>query len=90
VHLTFEKDGRLLSLVVTRKQTGESLEVQSPAAEPAGVRIYQSGAGRYEVVGFEAGNFFAYVVSKLRGKANLQIAESVAPGVRDFLAKLSA
>lgn len=49
VHLTFEKDGALLSLVVARKQAGESLDGLSPATGPAGVRIYQSAAGRYQV-----------------------------------------
>jgi hypothetical protein len=90
VHLTLEKDGGLLSLVVSRKQSGESLDGLSAAAEPSGVRIYQSGAGPYQVAGFEAGNFFAYVVSGLMNKEHLQIASSVAPGVREFLMKTPA
>jgi anti-sigma factor (TIGR02949 family) len=90
IHLTFEKGGGLLSLVVARKQAGESLDDLSPAAEPSGVRIYQSAAGPYQVAGFEAGNFFAYVVSELRNKENLQIAANVAPGVREFLMKTPA
>jgi anti-sigma factor RsiW len=87
VHLTLEKDGRLLSLVVARKQTGESLDGLAPTAAASGVRIYQSAAGRYQVAGFEAGNFFAYVVSELKNKENLEIAENVAPAVREFLVK---
>jgi anti-sigma factor (TIGR02949 family) len=90
VHLTLEKDGGLLSLVVARKQTGESLNGLSPAAAASEVQIYQSAAGRYQVAGFEAGNFFAYVVSELRNKENLQIAASVAPAVREFLMKTPA
>ena len=90
VHLTFEKDGGLLSLVVARRQADESLDGLSAAAEPSGVRIYQSAAGRYQVAGFEAGNFFAYVVSELKNKENLQIASNVAPGVREFLMKTPA
>ena len=90
VHLTLEKDGGLLSLVVARKQTGESLDGLSPAGAASGVQIYQSAAGRYQVAGFEAGNFFAYVVSELRDKENLQIAENVAPRVREFLVKTAA
>lgn len=87
IHLTFENNGGLLSLVVARKEDGESLASLAPSAEPSGVPIYQSAAGRYQVAGFEAGNFFAYVVSELKNKANLQIASSVAPGVREFLMK---
>ncbi len=90
VHLTFEKDGGLLSLVVAHKQTGESLDGLAPAAELSGVRIYESAAGRYQVAGFEAGNFFAYVVSELDHNKNLQIAANVAPGVHEFLMKVPA
>lgn len=90
IHLTFEKGGDLLSLVVARKSPGESLAGLSAAAEPSGIPIYQSAAGRYEVAGFDAGNFLAYVVSDLRGKANLQIASILAPGVREFLMKTPA
>ena len=90
VHLTFEKNGGLLSLVVARKQAGESLDGLSPAGGASGVRIYQSTAGRYQVAGFEAGNFFAYVVSELRNKENLRVAANVAPGVHEFLMKMPA
>jgi anti-sigma factor (TIGR02949 family) len=87
IHLTFEKDGGLLSLVIARKQDGEALAGLLPATEASGMPIYQSAAGRYEVAGFEAGSYFAYVVSELRSKANLQIATNMAAGVHDFLLK---
>ena len=90
IHLTFERDGSLLSLVIARKQSGESLEGLAPAAQGSGIPIYQSAAGRYEVAGFEAGNYFAYVVSELRSKANLQVAANMAAGVHDFLVKTAA
>jgi anti-sigma factor RsiW len=90
IHLTLEKGGRLLSLVATRKNPGESLGGLSAAAEPSGIPIYQSAAGPYEVAGFEAGDFLAYIVSDSSGKTNLQIAESVAPGVCGFLMKTPA
>jgi hypothetical protein len=76
--------------VVARKQTGESLDGLSPAGAASGVQIYQSAAGRYHVAGFEAGNFFAYVVSELRDKENLQIAANFAPAVHEFLVKTAA
>ena len=90
VHLTLEKDGSLLSLVIARKEPGESLDGLSPATQASGVSIYQSAAGRYEVAGFEAGNFFAYVVSELRSNANLQVAANMAAGVRGLLMKTAA
>jgi hypothetical protein len=85
IHLTFEKEGRLLSLVVARREGSESLGGMSPAGLPSGIAIFQSAAGPYRVAGFEAGAFFAYVVSDLRGKDNLQIAAGVAKGVHDSL-----
>ena len=90
VHLTLQKGGDLLSLVIARKQPGESLNGLAPAFQSSGVPIYQSAAQRYQVAGFEAGNFLAYVVSDLRSKTNLQIAASLAPGVREFLMITSA
>jgi len=90
IHLTFEKGGDLLSLVIARRNAGESLVGLSPASEPSGIAIYQSGAERYQVAGFEAGNFLAYVVSDLKSQANLQIAVNLAPGVREFLMKAPA
>ena len=90
IHLTFEKDGDLLSLVVARRKEGESLGTLAPALETSGVPVYQSAAGRYQVAGFEAGDFLAYVVSDLKSKANLQIAADLAPAVREFLLKIPA
>ena len=90
IHLTLEKGGDLLSLVVARKNPGESWSGLTAAAAPSGIPIYQSAAGRYQVAGFEAGNFLAYIVSDLKGKANLQIASNLAPGVREFLVKTPA
>src|SRR6185295_2060414 len=83
IHLTFERDGDLLSLVVARREDGESLSGLSPALKASGVPLYQSAAERYQVAGFEAGDFLAYVVSDLKSKANLQIAANLAPSVRD-------
>lgn len=87
VHLTLEKNGELLSLVIARKEPGDSLDGLVPTVQTSGIPIYQSGAQRYQVAGFEAGNFMAYVVSDLKSKANLQVAENLAPGVREFLMK---
>ena len=90
VHLTLEKGGDLVSLVISRKKPGETLDGLSPASEPSGIPIYQSAAERYQVAGFAAGDFLAYVVSGLKGTANLQVAANLAPGVREFLMKTPA
>ena len=78
------------ALVIARRNAGESLAGWTPASERLGIAIYQSGAERYQVAGFEAGNFLAYVVSDLKSQANLQIAVNLAPRVREFLMKAPA
>jgi hypothetical protein len=90
IHLTLEKDGSILSLVIARKQDSESLAGLSPAAQPAAVPIYQSAAGRSQIAAFDAGRFLAYVVSDLKGRSNLQVASALAPGVHEFLVKTPA
>jgi hypothetical protein len=87
VHLTLANGDKLLSLVIARKQDGETFDELTPATGPSGIPVYQSGADRYQVAAFDAGNFLAYVISDMKGKTNLQVASTLAPGVREFLAK---
>lgn len=87
VHLTAAKDGSLISVVIARKQEGESFTNLLPATERGGVAIFESATARYQVAGFDAGNFLAYVVSDLRSNANLEVATAIAPGVRAALAQ---
>ena len=89
IHLTFEKDGDRLSLVVARRKDGESLR-GLPRLDTSGIPVFQSAAERYQVAGFDAGDFLAYVVSDLKSKSNLRIASNLAPGVREFLMKIPA
>ena len=90
IHVTFKKDGELLSLVVARREGGESLGALAPTLLSSGVRVYQSAADRYQVAGFEAGDFLAYVISDLNSNANLQITAKLAPSVSEFLLKTPA
>ncbi len=90
VHLTLENGGNLLSLVIARKQDGESFAGLSPTATHGGIPVYQSAAGRFQVAGFEAGQFFAYIVSDMKRSANLEVASALAPSVRNLLLKTPA
>lgn len=87
VHLTMRDGAKLISLVIARKEPGESLQNQSPTKLASGVALYQAAAQNYEVAGFETEQFLAYVVSDLNAKSNLQVASNLAPSVRDFLVK---
>jgi hypothetical protein len=86
VHLTLEKNGSVLSLVIARKQEGESFDGLR-ATTRNGIPLYQSAAGAYQVTAFDAGNFMAYVVSDVNRHTNLQIASALAPAVHDLLMK---
>jgi anti-sigma factor (TIGR02949 family) len=68
--------GKIISLIMTRRQPGESL---------AG-GIHQAGVDRFQVVGFESHDYLAYVVSDLDAQQNLQLAASLAPALREYLA----
>ena len=90
VHVTLKNDRSLVSLIVSRKNAAEtfSTEKLAPAAQESGVAIYQAGVRHYEVTGFESRDHLAFVVSDLGSEKNLQLTASLAPAVRDFLARL--
>ena len=74
-HLIAIRNGKLLSVILTRKQPGESVN-----------GISQAGFDRYQIVGFESNDYLGYVVSDLDAQQNLQLAASLASAVRDYLA----
>ncbi len=86
VHFTMHDGHELVSLVIARKQDGEALAGLKPVLRPSGIPIYQSGTERWQVAGFEAGGYLAFVVSEMKGNANLQMAAGLAPSVHEFLA----
>lgn len=90
VHLAMVRGDSTLSLVIASKQDGESFHHLLATPGPAGIPIYQSGADRYQIAAFDAGNFLAFVISDLKSTANLKVASTLAPGVNDFLRKAGA
>ncbi|MEX2300655.1 MAG: zf-HC2 domain-containing protein [Bryobacterales bacterium] len=88
VHIIVEDKGKLLSLVITRKQPGESFRDGSiPAAgNAAGPAIYPDAAEQFAMAGFEAGDYLAFVVSDHDGQENLQWAANLAAPVQRILA----
>jgi hypothetical protein len=88
VHLTMKNGTDLMSLVITRKEHGESMETLAPTLRSSGVPVYQAAAQSYEIAGFETEQYLAFVVSDLNANNNLQVASNLAPSVHSFLAKL--
>ncbi len=68
--------GKLVSLILTRKQSGEWLS--------AG--IHQAGVDRFQVAAFESQDFLDYVISDLDAEQDLRWAANLAPTVREYLA----
>jgi anti-sigma factor (TIGR02949 family) len=89
-HLTLVNGTNLVSLVIARKNPGESLRNLSPALPSTGIPVYHSAAERYEIASFETPQFLAFVVSDLSSRRNLQIAGALAPAVGDFLRHVTA
>ncbi|HEY1338175.1 MAG TPA: zf-HC2 domain-containing protein [Bryobacteraceae bacterium] len=78
IHLTFERRGSLLSLVITRRFPGETTAGLTPSSAASGTPIYQSAAGPYHIAAFEAGDNLGYVISELGARPNLEVANAVA------------
>jgi putative zinc finger protein len=91
VHLILTgKNDKILSLVITEKQDGESFTQAEAVAviDAAGIPIYRDQQGIYEIAGFESAKYLAYVVSNLDRKSHLNIASVVAPVVHAHLHQL--
>ena len=85
VHLTVHKGTYDISIVITRTSDGETCASFSPGTNASSVPVYQASTESYQVAGFESEHYLAFVVSDLKGKANLQIAAALAPAVRQLL-----
>jgi hypothetical protein len=90
VHMISRGNGQLLSIIVTRRQPGESFASANLAEikNAAGVSLYGSAAGQFQIAGFEAGDHLAYVISDMGHDENLEWAANLAPSVHQFLSAL--
>jgi anti-sigma factor (TIGR02949 family) len=86
-HLTLRDGAHLISVVIARKETGETLAKLQPAVQPSGIPVYQSTAERFQVAGFETAQYLAFVVSDIGADRNMEIAGRLAPVVYKFLAE---
>ena len=78
VHLTFDDGQHLLSVVIARRVSGESL----------GNGIRQAARDRFQLAAFESGKFFVYTVSDLPEQANTGVLAQVSPAVQGFLTQM--
>ncbi|HLY20494.1 MAG TPA: zf-HC2 domain-containing protein [Bryobacteraceae bacterium] len=74
-HLIVSGGGKLVSVILTRRLPGEAF----------GGGIHQAGVDRFQVVGFDAQGYLAYVVSDVDPGESLQWAANLAPTLREYL-----
>ena len=75
IHLTFGDGRHLLSVLITRKENGESL----------GDGTRQAARDHFQLAAVDSGDFVVYTVSDLPARANADILASFEPSVRAFL-----
>jgi hypothetical protein len=78
IHLTFGDGQHLMSVVIARKGSDESL----------GNGMRQAARDRFQLAAFESGNFFVYTVSDLPAQANTSVLAQISPAVQGFLTQM--
>jgi hypothetical protein len=91
IHLILKNQNKVMSLVLTRKN-GEAFSTAGlgNVIEAAGVRMHAERLQDYEVTGFESRDYFAFVVSNMDKQESALVATTLAPAVRDYLAKMES
>jgi len=86
VHMLLKDEGQMISVVITRKEEGESLvNRQGVARTVSDIQIYQTAMEGYEIAGFDADKFLVFVVSDLSEQLNLHVMSSIAEPVMGVL-----
>jgi len=78
IHLTFGDGQHLLSVVITRREGGESL----------GSGTRQAVRDRFQLAAFETSEFFVYTVSDLPAQVNANVLAQLSPAVGKFLTQI--
>lgn len=88
VHLIARDGARLVSLVIARREQGETFENDLRAvAEEHGTAMYSSDARQFSIAGFETPAHLVYLVSDLGEQENMRVMESMATQIREALRK---
>jgi hypothetical protein len=92
VHIALKSESVLLSVVLTRREPGETLAENqvAPVLTRDELNLYGAGAQRFRMSAFETPNSFAYLISNgAPGEAH-RIMLAMSSGIRALLAKLPA
>lgn len=87
VHFAAKDESKILSLVIVRKNEGESFQTEGllPALVQSGLPVYQSGVEHFQISSFESDQYMVYFISDLSRERNTEILTAMAPVVKAFL-----
>ena len=86
VHVIARNGENLISLLVTRRDTGEAFENDLRAvASEASADLYVAKSEKLSAAGFETPNYFVYLVSNLDEGQNLRVFQAMTPSVKNTL-----
>jgi anti-sigma factor RsiW len=86
VHVIARCGGHLISLLITRKNTGETFaDGLRAVTSPAGTELYASGAQRFSLAGFATREHLVYLVSDLDRNRNVATLQAMVPQLRAAL-----
>ena len=90
IHLSLMDGSSLVSLVITRKNPGESFRTEDmlPALVQSGIPMYQSDVQRFQMTAYETRDYLVYFISDLPKQQNTDLMLAMAPKVTAVLKKL--
>ncbi len=91
VHIAMKDgDGKYFSLVLARKEAGETFASSSlrRVLDKPNFAVYGESVERFQIAGFETRDFLAYVIGDTTTENNTQLAGALAAPLREFLDSL--
>ena len=91
IHIVARDSGKLVSLVIARRDRGEAFESDLRAVvSESGVPVYSTGVQRFALAGFETRDHLVYLISDLDSRKNLELMRSMTAQVSRVLLKLES
>lgn len=87
VHLAMKSGASLISVVIAKKEDGESFRIEqlTPAVVRDGVPVYEASAQRFQIAAFETPAHLVYVISDRSRESNTELLLAVAPRIATVL-----
>jgi hypothetical protein len=86
VHIALVDGSSIMSLVITRKQEGESFDAAGlmPSLVEAGVPMYQANVQRFAITAFESKDHLVYFISDRPQEENSRLMAAMTPELEAF------